>query len=332
VFEYRHVGELIGVRPQARLLLPADRPLSYLRVAAIEPGGLDRSTGVTRALLEQRASEFRIRIPFLGERERVAEALDRFAVSGVFPALVGRQAGNDGEVDVCWLDWVQLRAVGRDFEAGFEASRGAVSIADLELSHAYASVAAEEGEPVDRTWQYWNSSWEFTAPPPERAGWWRVRPNESRNRSSSGLRKAEAGFGPQARGTFAACLHPEMSEMLKGPRYVVVRHPHRNGWLPVRVLDFDNTEAEEDEWRETIFLDRTARDALGIADGEFCFVYPWLRPRRSVWWRAFRDRAVGSRTIAAHVRAPPGRTWRSRFAAWSRQPWRQSGDDPENSS
>lgn len=43
MFEYRHVGELVGVEPERRLLLPVGRPLSYLRVATSPAGELERT-------------------------------------------------------------------------------------------------------------------------------------------------------------------------------------------------------------------------------------------------------------------------------------------------
>jgi hypothetical protein len=313
VLEYRSVGELVGGDPGGKLLLPGGRPLSYLRVAADGlPGG---STGLTRALLESRATEFRLRIPLVtdrdGERSAVTEALERFGVSAVYPRLEGRCLELEREVDLCWLDWIQLKAVGESSETGFARRAGAVEIAGVKVTPTYA--AAADANAVKRSWQYWNSRWEFAAPPPGREALWRVRPNDKRDRPKWFLarlrRRPKPGYGPEARGTFAACMHPEMRRQLGGPDYVVVEHPYRRGWLPVRVLDetFGAKEGEEGGeamWHKTIFLDRTARDALGIADGEFCRVHAWLRPRRSVWWRRAREWAVGARTIAAHPRAP----------------------------
>lgn len=305
MLEYQRIGVLIGAGPAPELSLPAGRPLSYLRVQATSS---DRSVGMTRVLLERRATEFRVRVPVVMEaggdhRERIVAALERFGSSTVYPLLEGRSPDRVGAVDVCWLDWVQMASVGRALETGFRKRDGAVAVAGLKVSPTYE--CARAGEAPKRDWQYWNSRWEFAEPPRAREDWWRVRPNESRDRRRfPRLRRPQPGFGPQARGTFAACLHPEMRKALGDPRYLVVSHPFRKGWLPVLALDDEFEGHDKEVWDRTIFLDRTARDALGVSDGEFCLVYPWLRPRRSIWWRGVRDRAIGSRTIAAHARAP----------------------------
>ncbi len=86
----------------------------------------------------------------------------------------------------------------------------------------------------------------------------------------------------------------------------MIEHPHRSGRLPVLALAEDGlaeVEAAAGEGsRPTLYLDRTARDALGISDGEFCLAHPWSRPRRAVWRRLLRDQLVGSRAISANVR------------------------------
>jgi hypothetical protein len=231
----------------------------------------------------------------------------------VYPAVEGRCLAGGSRLEVFWLDWVQLQAVGRVAGHRFARRASGVAAGGLEIRPVFERANGSAGREPRRDWQYWNSHWDFAAPPPPRAEWWRVRPNESRDRPARflyRLRRTRPGHGPQARGSFAACLHPEMLRKLGNPLFVVIRHPFRKGWLPVRVLkdEFKGKSASEEAgrelWGETIFLDRTARDGLGIADGEFCLVYPWLHPRGSVWWRAVRDRAVGARTIAAHPRAP----------------------------
>ena len=84
----------------------------------------------------------------------------------------------------------------------------------------------------------------------------------------------------------------------------MIEHPFRPGTrLPVLALrDPDLDSKPEQLWNHTLFLDRTAREALGIADGEFCVAHPWLYPRRAVASRYLRDHYIGSRTISANVR------------------------------
>ncbi len=309
MFEYRLVGEMKGLGSGDReLLLPPERPLSYLRVGS---QGAE-SAGVTRALLEGRATEFRFRIPLVmpgttGSSEIIG-ALRRRLASPVFPVLNGRRCDDGAEVEVCWLDWVQMKTVGRELDAGFARSDAPVDVGELRITPTFEITG--QGQVLLRNWQYWNSEWDFQQRPADRDRWWRVRPNHTRDRPllpfSSRLRPSS--FAPQARGTFAACLHPEMHRLLGRPRYVVIEHPFRTSWLPVLALEDRGLEVkagnDDGLWRNTIFLDRTARDALGIADGEFCCVHPWLRPRRTIWWCLSRDKLVGSRMIAAHVRAP----------------------------
>jgi hypothetical protein len=302
MFEYQTIGSLVEGTSAQPLLLPKGRPLSYLRV-----GAAGRSShGLTRALLERRATEFRVRIPLAlakdNGRRIVSGALERRHASAAFPVLDGTLHGG-GAVDLCWLDWVQLTAVGAELGAGFGRSAEEVEVADLLLAPIYRPT--DSAEEIRRDWQYWNSDWEFADPHAPDPDWWRVRPNHSRALPRLARRPGSnsAPGAAQARGTFAACLHPAMRERLGNPRYVVVGHPYRRSWLPVLALAEEFGEGDE-VWTETIFLDRTAREALGIADGEFCLVEPWHRPRRSIWWRTARDKMVGSRMIAAHVRSP----------------------------
>ena len=306
MLEYRRVGELRGADAGKDLILPDARPLSYLRART----AASKTMGLTRALLEHRATEFRVRIPLVAnpaaDGERILAALERFGVSTVFPALDGDYADDGARVKVYWLDWVQLASVGKSLRCGFEEQARPVKIGGVELSPTF--VLTDTPNAPRRDWQYWNSRWEFSEPMPEREALWRVRPNEARNRRAARWPRNETGLGAQARGSFAACLHPKMLEKLGKPRYVVIKHPFREGWLPVLALKGDfkddgGKEAGEEVWGSTIFLDRTARDALGIADGELCHVYPWLHPWLSVHWRSMRDRVVGARTIAALARA-----------------------------
>jgi hypothetical protein len=297
VFEYGRVGKLAGADPGQDLLLPSGRPLSYLRVGE-QPG---KSRGLTRALLEHRATELRVRIPVVVPPEGSAEivkALQRLAVSQVFPVLEGT-TGED-EVDLCWLDLVQVAALRRKQDTGLAQREVPAAAAGISFSPIYE--VSGQPETATRFWQYWNSDWEFENRPEDRDDWWRVRPNERRRGGHSLL---PGSRGPEARGTFAACLHPEMKEELGDPPYVVIEHPHRRGYVPALVLEDDGLrKLPESKWRKTIFLDRTARDALGLLDGEFCIVHPWRYPRRTLQRRRFFERLVGARTIAAHVRAP----------------------------
>jgi hypothetical protein len=298
VFEYGRVGKLAGGDHDLALLLPEGRPLSYLRVED-HPG---ESRGLTQALLEHRATELRLRIPVVvepeGGRARVEGALQRFSVSRVFPLLPGT-CGPQEEVEICWLDLVQVAALRRQEGTGLARREAPVLTAGISLSPTFE--VSSDPEPADRSWQYWNSGWEFMGRTGDRDRWWRVRPNETRRRGHLLLLRSR---GPEARGTFAACLHPRMSEKLGNPPYVVIEHPFRGGQIPVAVLADEFRGMGEKVWGETIFLDRTARDALGLLDGEFCIVHPWLHPRRALWRRQVRDRLVGGRTIVAHARAP----------------------------
>jgi hypothetical protein len=297
--DYGRVGKLAGVDTGPDLLLPSGRPLSYLRVGE----RANDSRGLTRSLLERRATELRVRIPVVvepGGSDRIVAALERFAVSPVFPVL-GGTCESEGEVEVCWLDLVQVAALRRQEGSGL-ARRGAVVAAGIRFSPTYEVSASPEE--ATRSWQYWNSDWEFADPPEDRDRWWRVRPNETRRRGHWLLMAGPGSRGPEARGTFAACLHPRMRRELGNPPYVVVEHPFRGGHVPVAVLQDEFTGVGENVWGKTIFLDRTARDGLGLLDGEFCAVHPWVRPRIALWRCRMRDRMVGARTIAAHPRAP----------------------------
>ncbi len=298
MLEYRPKGVLLGAGPDRRLVLPEGRPLSYLRVRDAD----GRTLTLARALLEHQATEFRRRVPLIRPRDRSLEeigaAFERLGVSQTIPVLHGRR--NDAEVDLLWLDRVQMQAIGSE-TAGFALSTRAVVVGGLRISPAIGAATGPNGgdRGVPEAWKYWNSSWTFVDPPPEEDSWWRVRPNIARERPQ------RLPFVPRAdaRGTFVACLHPEMRELLGKPRYIIVEHPHRTACLPVLALEDDRLRQQPTAvWDQTIFLDRTARDALGIADGEFCRVSPWLRPRRAVWARSVRDRYVGSRMIAAQVR------------------------------
>ncbi|HVD38742.1 MAG TPA: hypothetical protein VNC15_07920, partial [Solirubrobacterales bacterium] len=116
MFEYERVGKVAGVDSGNALLLPAGRPLSYLRVGE-KP---EASRGLSQALLEAQTTELRVRIPVVVERgasERVAAAMRRFAVSPVFPVLDG--IGETGKgIEICWLDLVQVAALRRQEGAG----------------------------------------------------------------------------------------------------------------------------------------------------------------------------------------------------------------------
>jgi hypothetical protein len=297
VFEYESVGKLAGAEPGHDLLLPSERPLSYLRAGQ----RAEDWRGLTQALLERRATELRVRVPVVvprGGAAGIVTALRRFAVSQVFPVIDGTRE-REGEVDLCWLDLTQVAALRRQEGTGLAERGTAVVAAGIRFSPTYE--VSPQPQKATRFWQYWNSHWEFVDPPEGSEGWWRVRPNETRRRGHWLLLD---GRGPEARGTFAACLHPQMWERLGKPPYVVVEHPFRGGQMPVLVLEDKLEELTEPDWRDTIFLDRTARDALGLLDGEFCVVHPWLRPRGTLFYRRLRDRMVGARTIAAHTRAP----------------------------
>lgn len=299
MLDYGRVGKLAGVDPGHDLLLPGGRPLSYLRVGE----RANASRGLTQSLLERRATELRVRIPVVVERggsDRIVAALERFAVSQVFPVLDGT-CERDGEVEVCWLDLVQVAALRRQEGTGL-ARRTAVLAAGIRLTPTYE--VSTSPEKATRCWQYWNSHWEFADRPEDRDRWWRVRPNDTRRRGHWLPMAGPGSRGPEARGTFAACLHPSMKSALGNPPYIVVEHPSRGGHVPVAVLVDEFRDMGEDVWGKSIFLDRTARDALGLLDGEFCLVHPWARPRIAIWRSRMRDRLVGARTIAAHPRAP----------------------------
>jgi hypothetical protein len=303
VLEYRPNGLLLGVGSDRSLVLPEGRPLSYLRVR--DPNGHDPT--LARVLLEHRATEFRRRIPLVGphavDREELLSAFERFAASPVFPLLEGREGGGS-EVDVCWLDRVQMLAFARQRECGYSRRTGPVLVDGLELAPTYeidrSTDVAEVAERIDDKCQYWNSDWEFAPASARPEEWWRVRPNDKRGdeRLLGLLPSAEA------RGTSAACLPPATLRELGNPRYLVIEHPYRNGNVPVLAIADEGLKALRGEGASgrTVYLDRTARDALGISDGEFCLVHPWLRPRRQIWRRFVRDRYVGSRAISANLK------------------------------
>ncbi|MEX2448816.1 MAG: hypothetical protein WD404_08770 [Solirubrobacterales bacterium] len=305
MLDYRPVGLLLGTEGECDLLLPEGRPLSYLRV----DGEGQATATLARALLERRATEFRRRIPVIRPvAEGCEDLLEAFRGSGlctVFPLLRGR--GDDGSpLDVLWLDRVQALAFARRQGRLLRRRGRPVRIDGVKLSPTFESDRGSSGEiaeGVDERWQYWNSVWEFEQMPAGSERWWRVWPNENRDRGGLlGLSSRTA-----ARGTSAACLAPRTLRRLGSPRYLVIEHPFRSGNLPVLALADERLEdlpgdAGGGVDRLVLCLDRTARDALGISDGEFCLVHPWLRPRGDVWRRLLRDRYVGSRAISANVR------------------------------
>lgn len=303
MLEYHQVGELVGGSPARTLLLPNDRPLSYLRV---EDEG-HRTETLARALLGERATEFRRRVPLaLEEGEGLGElstTLRRFRVSTVAPLLQGRDAAGGSPLTVAWLDRAQLLAHARANRCMLRRGGRSVRIGGVNLRPTVETVPAsgsEIAEEVDESWQYWGSRWEFEQPPGDSDGWWRVWPNLHRNRAGM------LGRHAAARGTSAACLSPSALRRLGTPHYLVVEHPFRSGAIPVLAIADESLEQPPEELagdsRAAICLDRTARDALGIADGEFCFVHPWQQPRLDVARRRLRDRYVGSRAISANVR------------------------------
>ena len=181
MLKHQHVGDLTGAGPITDLLLPEGRPLSYLRLAGLA----GQNMSLARALLERRATEFRRRIPlacFTGpRRDEIGAILDRFEVSPVYPVLHGRS--DDGSaVDVCWLDRVQLLAMGQGLKRGFRPAGRTVLVGDLKLSPLYMTASLEDGTAAAKDWQYWNSEWEFTTPAAGADSWWRVRPNQYRDR------------------------------------------------------------------------------------------------------------------------------------------------------
>jgi hypothetical protein len=301
VLDYQPVGLLLSAEPERPLLLPRDRPLSYLRVGE-EPGG----GTLARALLERRATELRRRVPVIRPPAQDCLDLQRtfrgFGLCTVFPLLRG--SDEDGTpLDVLWLDRAQALALARSQDCLLRRREQAVRTGGLRLRPTFEVDPASRGElaeEIDESWQYWKSRWEFEDDPPGADQWWRVWPNENRNRDGFAGRTA-------ARGTSAASLAPRARRRLGSPRYLVIEHPFRSGSLPVLVLEDSNLEDLPGDAggrldRPVICLDRTARDALGISDGEFCLVHPWLRPHGEVWRRLLRDRYVGSRAISANVR------------------------------
>lgn len=156
MLEYRpNAGVLAGVTPKYTLSLPAERPLSYLRVE----GSPHCSMTLARALLEHRATEFRRRIPLVlpgGEgRADIASILERYGVSPVYPVLDGH-GEDEGPLDICWLDRVQILAVGRGLGVGFGEHDGAVASGGLKIFPTYAIDQSAPTNRADTTWQYWN--------------------------------------------------------------------------------------------------------------------------------------------------------------------------------
>jgi hypothetical protein len=306
VLDYRPVGLLLSPEGERDLLLPEGRPLSYLRVDGEEQA---RGT-LARALLEQRATEFRRRIPVVRPAaescDELQETFRGFGLCTVFPVLHGRDGDGGSRLDVLWLDRVQALAFARRRGCLLRRRDWHVQVDGLKLRPTFETDPGSDGEiaeEIDERWQYWKSKWKFEQMPAGSERWWRVWPNENRDREGLlGLSGRTA-----ARGTSAACLAPRTLRRLGLPRYLVIGHPFRSGNLPVLALADEGLEdlpgdAGGGVGRPVLCLDRTARDALGISDGEFCLVHPWLRPRADVWRRLLRDRYVGSRAISANVR------------------------------
>jgi len=244
-------------------------------------------------------------LPAAESCRELQQTLRGFGLSTVFPLLRGSDDGGS-QLEILWLDRVQALAFARDRGCLLRRRDRPVRVDGLSLRPTFEVDPGSDGElaeEVEERWQYWKSEWEFDEMPAGSERWWRVWPNENRDRDGLlGLAGRTA-----ARGTSAACLAPRTLRRLGSPRYLVIEHPFRSGNLPVLALADEKLEdlpgdAGGDIGRPVLCLDRTARDALGIADGEFCLVHPWLRPRSDIWRRLLRDRYVGSRAISANVR------------------------------
>jgi hypothetical protein len=285
------VGELLGTATPHTLLLAPGFPLSYLRVRQFE----ETPIALVRFMIESGGPTLRHSVPVLFDSRADAEIevarLRQFGATSVFPILTD---ASDGSTRILALIGSgQLGALCEDPSAPPYLARQIDPPAFAGILFDCVYQLGPAGIPFVPTendrHEYWNSIWSFVEPI-DVDGLWRVRPNSRRDR---------------IRGEFVAVLSPHAHLALGQPAYVIVVNPYfPDSRLPAWVIVEADLPAEEGD-HHTIYVDRTIRETLGVADGELCQVHPWATGTFTEVVRRWTYRkSIGPRTLVAHTKIP----------------------------
>ncbi len=285
------VGELVDAGAPHALLLAPGFPLSHLRVRQPDEAPI----ALVRFMIESGGPTLRHSVPVLFDSRADIEIevarLRQFGVTSVFPILT--DAGDGSARILALIGSGQLGALCEDPAGHRNLARqtDVPAFAGIRFEHAYRLEPA--GIPFvpaenDRH-EYWNSTWSFMEPI-DVDGLWRVRPNLRRDR---------------IRGEFVAVLSPHAHLALGQPAYVIVVNPYfPDNRLPAWVMVEADLPVEEGN-HHTIYVDRTIRETLGVADGELCQVHPWVTETFIENVRRWTYRkSIGPRTLVAHTKIP----------------------------
>ncbi|HEY7961628.1 MAG TPA: hypothetical protein VID29_06890 [Solirubrobacteraceae bacterium] len=246
-------------------------------------------------MIESGGPTLRHSVPVLfesrAEVDAAVEQLRQFGVASIFPILT--EAGDGSERVLALIGSGQLGALCQDPAAPRDLvlQTNVPPFAGIRFHHAFRLASAPTPfRPAENDLcEYWNSRWSFDGPI-DVGGLWRVRPNLRRDR---------------IRGEFVSVLSPEAYLALGQPAYAIVVNPYfPANRLPTWVV-VESGLPEEEPHHHTIYIDRTIRETLGVADGEFCQVYPWATETVTETFRRWTNRkSVGPRTLVAHVKMP----------------------------
>jgi len=286
------VGELLGTGTSHALLLAPDFPLSHLRVQ--QPGGLP--VALVRFMIENGAPTLRHSVPVLFDsRAEVDHEITRLRQHGASPLVPVLNANDGSAMVLALIHSGQLAALCEDPTAprNLYADADAPAFAGIRFDRTYRLVSAAapfQPKKENDDHEYWNSVWSFLTPVPVE-GLWRVRPNLERD---------------GVRGEFVAALSPQAHHALGSLPYVVIVNPYfPTNRLPAWVTVEERPLPAEEPYHRTIYIDRTIRETLGVADGEFCEVHPWeIETATEAFRRWTYRRSVGPRTLVAHTKIP----------------------------